>query len=119
MSFSFNSILIITVLLQGRIAWSESYIERFIDKSNSVFLSSELSRKLSSFQSFPVFWWDFLVREVPSDDWSEIEKACDELKAVSAKLVLRVDCQESIGDFHSIVRDWSQDLPLRIQRPND
>jgi hypothetical protein len=92
----------------------------FINKSHDIFLPLKLQKQVGDYQAFPLFWWNFLIREVHTEqDWIDSERTCEKLKADTSGSILTINCQETLHEFIPYIRDWAQDLPLRGIRPTN
>ncbi|MEQ1876502.1 MAG: hypothetical protein ABL958_07640 [Bdellovibrionia bacterium] len=90
----------------------------WLDKSHDIFFPRETYMQFSGFQSFPVFWWNFVV--LRSEDFELAGKVCDRLREAAARSgVARAECKQEISDFSEIARDWALDLSVRMPKPPD
>jgi hypothetical protein len=100
---------------------SSAHAIQWMDRSSTIFFPNALKTQIQASQSFPVFWWNFLIFDQvgPGDTarWTKIKNICAELKTHSKEEVLRVECESSPAEFAALVKDWAHDLPLRIDQP--
>ena len=87
---------------------------KWVDSSHNILLPAKVSAPLSATNQFPLFWWNFLVLELPQDNsWDSLEQLCRDLHGIDHKLVERVACGEDLRDYQAAVTAWAADLPLR------
>ncbi len=89
----------------------------WFDRSHSAFFPPEFSRKLSVQQSFPAFWWNFLVFD------KNPTEACTALTKEAPKgLIRRMACGDEsafLTQLKPVISDWAADSSLRIALPQD
>lgn len=90
------------------------------DRSHSIFFPPGLKTKITAYQSFPIFWWDFIVLSATSDpvDWGDIEKFCADVKSFATDFSYRVECGQSLQEVKPLLQDWAKDYPLKHPRPS-
>jgi len=93
----------------------------WFDRSHQIFFPPALQESVSVSQSFPAFWWNFIIFDLKDEtqDWSKAEALCDRLKSLPRDLLLQVVCNPGLGELQEFASDWAQDLPLRLDRPSD
>lgn len=91
----------------------------WFDRSHRIFFPKDGQETVALSQSFPAFWWNFVVLDLKENDFSAAHQLCRKLKAMTPNPLLRVECNQGLNDLESISRDWAQDLPLRTDRPSD
>src|SRR4051812_47730486 len=87
----------------------------WLKQDHTIFFPESARRNVSAYQSFPVFWWGFLV--VRGAGPEALETLCSALKGRAE--LQRVECDPSLSELAEYVKDWSEDLPLRSPRPSD
>jgi hypothetical protein len=98
-------------------AWPSNWF----DRSHQIFFPPALQESVSVSQSFPVFWWNFVIFDLKDDarDWPKAEELCARLKALPHEILLRAECDPKLDELQDFAVDWAQDLPLRSNRPDD
>jgi hypothetical protein len=110
--------LLLFVLTLQFVTASSSFA--WLDRSPTIFLPSKLSGQLEAQQSFPIFWWNFLVLEFEDEPagFKQVSEICDVLKSQIGVLVSKTGCRQDITQFKSVLADWSQDQFLRHESPS-
>lgn len=90
----------------------------FIDKTESVFFPPELAEGVRTFKSFPSFWWNFLVLEYKDEasGFVEARRICRRLK--EQPLLDRIECEQDVTQYQTLVTDWAKDYPRRHPIPS-
>lgn len=100
---------------------SSAFAASWFDRSHAIFFPPVLKEKLNSSQSFPLFWWNFLVLEVDENarerDWEMARRTCAYLKTRLQQSVLRVECEQRLSEVTEWLADWQAHLPLRHPSP--
>lgn len=109
------------ILVAPLVPLSQQPMDTWLDESHQSFFPRESAEKLSAYQRFPVFWWNFLVfdpnlsGEIP--DSATIASLCKRLGKENAHLLKSVPCASSFAGIRSLLQDWSADLVLRRGTP--
>ncbi|MBS1961833.1 MAG: hypothetical protein JST04_06430 [Bdellovibrionales bacterium] len=94
---------------------------KWFDRSHAIFLPAAMSEKLGATQSFPLFWWNFLVLDdavengVPRPE--VVGPVCDRLQSAPDSPLAKVACGANLDAFLPPLRDWARDYPLRHPFP--
>lgn len=103
-------LLALLISIDARAGW--------LDKSHDIFFPRGTQAQFSGFQSFPVFWWNFIV--ISDGDFEQASKLCETLRTRKVEIGLaRVECNQGLGDFTEVARDWSFDISIRKPKPTD
>jgi hypothetical protein len=89
----------------------------WIDRSHAIFLPPAMAEKLGATQTFPLFWWNFLVIEGAAGHPERFNPLCEALRVNPASPVGKISCGADLGAFLPLLRDWSRDYPLRHSFP--
>jgi hypothetical protein len=108
----FLHISISASLAEGNSSW--------IDRSHAIFLPPQFSTQLGIHQTFPLFWWNFLVLESSpgADSWEDANLLCKKLNQLSPRWVSKTGCQQDLKPLQPILESWAQDYPLRASAPS-
>ncbi len=90
----------------------------WLDQTHTIFLPPEMGEKLGATQSFPLFWWNFLVLEESSDSPEKVRALCQALRDAPDSPLAKIPCGSDLGSFLPLIRDWSRDYPLRHIPPS-
>lgn len=106
--------ILVALLCQGSAA------SGWIDRSPTIFLPPQLSAQLESQQSFPIFWWNFLILEFQDEEtgFTKAGQICDVLQTQLGALISKSGCRQDLDQFKPIVADWAKDHFLRHKSPS-
>lgn len=95
-----------------------------IQQSHDIFFAPHLRERVSVTQSFPLFWWNFVIFEKQDDEPKEkfgerVRNACKELRALPKTSLQRVECLQDLSDYGPYVEDWTRDQRLLFARPEN
>lgn len=94
---------------------------KWFDRSHAIFLPAEMSGKLGATQSFPLFWWNFLILDDAVADGAPrpevVRPVCDALKSAADSPLAKIACGADVSAFLTPLRDWARDYPLRHAFP--
>ena len=89
----------------------------WFDHSHAIFLPPVMAEKLGATQTFPLFWWNFLVVDGAADHPESLTPLCAALKAAPDSPIEKISCGGDLGTFLPMLRDWARDYPLRHPFP--
>ncbi len=81
-----------------------------LDQTMKVFFPKELSDLHKIQTDFPVFWWNFVVVDLPQADSPKLEAICKDLKTHIGKEFKLVICGNSGQIPYDLLGSWSQDV---------
>lgn len=95
----------------------------WFDESHQPFFPREIAERLSAYQEFPVFWWNFLVLEPTPENRLATAAAlagyCAKvLDSDTSKLIRNLPCGMSLVRLKPLLEEWSLDLPRRKAAPD-
>jgi hypothetical protein len=93
----------------------EAEARPWFDESHAVFFPDRVRDQILAPQSFPVFWWSFLVLSTANTEVAR--KVCDRLKASTVE-ISRAECRPRIDEVLPLLKEWALDVPLRIPKPD-
>jgi predicted exporter len=76
-----------------------------------------MSQKLGATQSFPLFWWNFLVLDNASESPEKVRALCIALRDAPNSPLSKIPCGSNLGSFLPMLRDWARDYSLRVPVP--
>ena len=85
----------------------------WFDRSHAIFLPPEMSEKLGATQTFPLFWWNFLVVDDVADRREKLAPICGAFRGGRKSPLEKMACGADLGAFLPLLRDWARDYPLR------
>jgi hypothetical protein len=91
--------------------------EKWLDRSHAIFLPPEVREKLDATQTFPLFWWNFLVLDGAADHPEKVQAICRAFRDAPDSPLEKIPCGGDLHAFLPLLRDWARDTPLRRPFP--
>ena len=121
--------MLFVFFLSGCGAESSLRSTHWFDRSHAVFFPAKIREQLDTVQSFPLFWWNFLVLDAGTTEIEngKVEAVCRawrtrarELEATNAhghRVLGKLACGADLSSFRETVADWARDDVFRRRYP--
>jgi hypothetical protein len=93
-------------------------IAQWFDRSHSIFLPKQLSTQLGAHQTFPIFWWNFIILEYDTEDLGQKQASSLCQQFSHSEFIQKSACSADLSQFKPILNDWARDITVRIQAPS-
>jgi hypothetical protein len=120
---SFSFLVVIACLGTVTSRRAEADLGARFDRSHTIFLPPAMKEKLGATQTFPLFWWNFLIVEDAvvdgTADPEKIRPICEALRKAPDSPLAKIPCGADLSTFLPLLRDWARDYPIRHPYPGN